>query len=203
MVAVEPALVIRLQSAATLCMSYKAALALVNPLVKRYSVLCEMDAAVEVYVIRQLGVRVEWKLIGLRDVDVILTSHGNPMEFLPDRSYTEIPINGAEYQPQTDRTRPSISIALPPQISNATVVGGGVGRALQDQIRLREFRHPDTPDATPWCTVLHRCRSRSRLLRSRRCNSTIRFEKGRKRSKRCPSQCMRKAPKMARLALHY
>ena len=103
MVAFEPAVVIRLQSAATLCMSYEATLALGNPLVKRSSVLCEMDAAVEVYVIRRLGVRVGWKLIGLRDVDVILTSHGNPVEFLPDRSSTEIPINGAECQPRTEQ----------------------------------------------------------------------------------------------------
>ena len=103
MLAFEPAFVIRLQSAATLCMIYRAVLALGNPLVKWSSVLGEMDAAVEVYVIRRLGVRVGWKLIGLRDVDVILTSHGNPMEFLPDRSSTEIPINGAECQPQMEQ----------------------------------------------------------------------------------------------------
>ena len=62
-----------------------------------------MNAAVEVYVIRRLGVCGGENAIGFRDIDVIiLTSRKNSMALLLDRSFTEGPINEAECQRSKD-----------------------------------------------------------------------------------------------------
>ena len=73
MLAFEPAFVIRSQSAATLCMIYKAVLALGSPLAKRSTALNGCCCGRISFV--GWVVRVSWKLIGYRDVDVIVALH--------------------------------------------------------------------------------------------------------------------------------